>query len=348
MPSLLDIPREIRDKIIELTISIRRHASECPAAAPQDRVGFDEKSWGYGEVNNKYERAPAVPTYSPLLLVNRQLSAETTAVIARLSRNLSYSLDVMLVNEAELWPTWLSIPVLSNRVENVNATFRIFGLFDWSSRRRHPFLGGDCGPPPITWCYHQLLLHFLTQGPMGAMGREQQSQNDRRVTIGTLTIDIVDSPDSKNEPLPDDIKYRTWLRRRERRYHSIANSVDQTGKKSLDTMPLPPQWLCLILAGDIRYLLSMGYHTARYGAILYERIGTIRVCLNGEVQTEFNLAKLLAQLRFHNPSTTFGHLDREDRIQAFWWWKRNTLEKRKRAGLPVVQGDDEQESRIAG
>ena len=43
-------------------------------------------------------------------------------------------------------------------------------------------------------------------------------------------------------------------------------------------------------------LLNMSYHSADYGAILFEMIGQISISLDGVAKHEMDLAKLLAEL----------------------------------------------------
>jgi hypothetical protein len=61
---------------------------------------------------------------------------------------------------------------------------------------------------------------------------------------------------------------------------------------------LRPDWRAESLWCKISDLLYMGYHRAKYGAILYERIGRIVFRANGKVRQEFELGNILERLRF--------------------------------------------------
>jgi len=61
-----------------------------------------------------------------MLFVNKQLRAETLSAIQRLPKN--YLVDLMLVDEMQLWPTWLSIPCLTTAVDKVQANIRMIGF----------------------------------------------------------------------------------------------------------------------------------------------------------------------------------------------------------------------------
>ena len=140
MPSLCSIPREVRDKILEYVIFSHRAPPGDPNDLPQDRIEFHDKDRPWRDSCIKYERQSVVPSSLSLLLVNRQLSAETRSALDRVPT--SYHLDVILFNGKELWSTWLSVPELSSKVDNVVASFRVFGACPKS------MFEFGCGSPP--------------------------------------------------------------------------------------------------------------------------------------------------------------------------------------------------------
>lgn len=88
------------------------------------------------------------------------------------------------------------------------------------------------------------------------------------------------------------------------------------------------------LVYEIECLLRMGYHTATYGGILYERIGSISIKANGGILKEFDLAQMLADLRFED---SFGDLSWDKRLEAWLKWKDQVQKKRELAGLKTVE-----------
>jgi hypothetical protein len=277
-------------------------------------------SRGYGPKHNKYEKQDYL-TSLPLLLVNHQLSAETKSALGRLSTKLSYNLDVMFVNEAELWPTWLSVPALSNRVDTVVATFRIFGC--WNGKGYSALRGGA----PIGWCFYSLMERFLKRGPVGERKAEP---HDRNVTIGVLIFNFL-SPPAIDILSPQQVRFNDWLASRQLR-HPDTDMLH---------FVMRPEWLAELLGKFMIMLLNFNYHTAKHGMILYERIGTIRFCVDGEPREEFDLGKRLAGLRFHRQMGPLRCIrPREEHAAFFWRWKKDVLLKRKEAGLPVVYPED--------
>ena len=89
------------------------------------------------------------------------------------------------------------------------------------------------------------------------------------------------------------------------------------------------------MQGWIRHLLAMDYYTSKYGQPLYERIGTIQMLVDGQLEYEFDLAASLDGLNFADPRETMGHLPQNDRVPGFWKWKRETLLRREAQRLPV-------------
>jgi len=103
---LLDLPRELRDKVLADLISIPDQPPKdwSPSLHRRPLIDIEYKSWFYYGRHNKYLYNNH-PNFIPTLLVNRQLRAETQAAIKIHPLRTSYMIDVMLVNEKELWPT---------------------------------------------------------------------------------------------------------------------------------------------------------------------------------------------------------------------------------------------------
>lgn len=298
--SLLQLPRELRDRILILAIS-------TPVTAPTthieagDRVQLQrplpfirDQEYFHGshvKYPPPFNRIANIPT----LLVNRQLHDETTAAIELLPTK-QYVLDVMLVELEYLWPTWLSIPDLASTVDRVHTTFRI----DPTGTKKEGFRGGDGGPPPITWAFYSLLAGFLKFGP---------GLNPDQGPKGSACIRNLDIEVEKTDDLDRDVD---WGMK-----HLLVDS----------------EYLTNFIISDLGALLGMGYHTAACGGILFERIGNIRVIHNGEVCREWDLARELNDLQFHD---SFGRYPRDQRPEIFKKWKSKAYKTREKLGLPVI------------
>ena len=167
---ILIIPRELRDEIIDLVLLSGRIPPQRPDEKLNDRIELYEcpfhNEFKAGLV--KYIMDPSVylPNGIGLLLANRQLHEETMQRIKdHEAQNLwKYKIDIMLVEEKALWPTWVCIPPKIVHADTMEVTFRIMGCDETAKRPEFQFSRGG-GPSPITWGFYCILDRFLRLGP---------------------------------------------------------------------------------------------------------------------------------------------------------------------------------------
>jgi hypothetical protein len=136
-------------------------------------------------------------------------------------------------------------------------------------------------------------------------------KHDELVSLKILEMDVR-TPDVAPDMLaPKDI-YR-------------LNMLDTLRRESGIDYLMHPERILNFIRSDIDMLLRMCYHTAAFGGVLFERIGTIRLMMDGELCEEWNLAKLLASVRF---SDSFGQVPREQRPEVFKRWKAKAYKTR--------------------
>lgn len=119
MNTLLSLPRELRDQIIEYVVLSRIEPPLGPSHEVQ--LSQDVPVEGALRLPKKSSR-----TYNAtgLLGANGQLRDETQDCLSHLK--LTYSLDVMVVNN-ELWPTWTCCPFRApGAVDAVDVSLRFF------------------------------------------------------------------------------------------------------------------------------------------------------------------------------------------------------------------------------
>jgi hypothetical protein len=135
---LLQLPRELRDKILNCLIASHTQPP-ISGSNPENRSGLEK---GYRIMHVKsLNRAELIPT----LLVNHQLHDETMTAIGLFPNN--YVMQAILVNEEQLWPTWVSVPKLTSRIDRLHFSLQSVGL---RVRKRCTWRGGCGGPPLIT------------------------------------------------------------------------------------------------------------------------------------------------------------------------------------------------------
>ncbi len=121
MPSLLSIPEELRQKTLDLVVNSADSPPDGPSTACQHATFediYNAHERGLRYVKHVSEKAAYVPSASALLRTHRTLADDTRAILAR--TKINYTLDIMLVNEQELWPTWTSVPLHSTQIETVS------------------------------------------------------------------------------------------------------------------------------------------------------------------------------------------------------------------------------------
>lgn len=350
MHSLLNIPAELRALVITQALYSQRTPPSTPSEIGRiDFQDIDYRAWRSRTSIYHEQRGQHCPSNAlPLLLTNRQISAETQAIldIERQKSNLRYRLDISVLNDFDLFVTWLSVPWISNRLDSLVVDIRLFGHI--LSKSTAKTLSGDGGRLGFHWSFYAVLERFLRYGPVDEKKmktlkdpkkyRRNPTFEDRDMTVKQLTLHIDSAEDTLPFP-PDDIDYSQWSTRQ--------HGIDRFRNPSATTDKLikyrtRPEWLAKYLLGQIGGLLCMSYHTAAYGKILYERIGALRVVVDGEDFGRADIAGELAGLSFDDEADTFGDVwPRENRLPTFWAWKKETLARRQELGFPVVWPEPE-------
>ena len=180
-PFLL-LPREIRDRIYDDVLNEMFRRPESPIEENDDRIEEDQ-GWG----SNFFEHT--LPTISCLGLLgcSRQVADELREAISRINigteTGIQYQLDLMIW-DASMQPTWLSLPAPRHFLKSVRVDFRIFrhGEFEWTGNR--PILGQYL---------LQMLRRFLDNGPHFI--KENPTNEVRRaprdLCLESLTINFV-------------------------------------------------------------------------------------------------------------------------------------------------------------
>lgn len=276
-------------------------------------------------------KTPASTSPTSVLLVNRQLYHEASGILAR--RRLRYRLDVMYVKECGLWPTWLELPRLARRVDEIQATFRVFDPPadvnpDWRNPRQ--LVAGDGGPPMVVWNFFALLKDYLRYGPSAfeALVARPAPASSEPFTVNRLVLDVLppppDSPAAKDDSLgfprsrlaADRHMLDAFARGRHAKYWPLPT----------DAFPhlMVAEKMAFFIAAKIAGLLAM-YDD--YGRCLYEHVGSIEVRVAGHPRRTFDLDELMGMLpptpiQAHSPAATAR------KQKAFDEWKAATLARR--------------------
>ncbi|KAF2869221.1 hypothetical protein BDV95DRAFT_578617 [Massariosphaeria phaeospora] len=284
MPGFFDLPRELRDQILDLTLS-------SPITIPLNstrKVSNDHVYWhDLRRVFYPTWHAAHRPNALGLLLSNRQLYAETFHLLSK--EPPIFVLDLAIVNESWLWLTWRFIPpnslpllekVQINLIPCCTEEERVLQV-DWSDQYH---LGQQLHN---TIC--SVLKRFLTVGAVGdltdaekrRLGREYSSaarepQHFRNLRVKSLVFNI----DTTNYGSGND----------ELAFNDVPARFIE-GMAHLNNHPLYPvsPWAaaqCLTwLASRMDDLLAKGpLKPFNLTKVLYERVGTITFTLDGKVE----------------------------------------------------------------
>ncbi|KAJ5916938.1 hypothetical protein N7504_000953 [Penicillium tannophilum] len=301
MSLFLELPIELRTLIIGHVL----HSQASPPVTPplhSDAVKFNDLKYrAWGDSSSAYytqQSTASILNSLPLLLTNRQLAIETRSILE--SRKVDYILDISVQDEVALFLTWLSVPCLTTRISTLHANVRLFGPI--ISQRAVQCQLGDGGRLGFHWTFYAALERFLRYGPVGekkysGKGEDESSYSrqdveefkDRGIKVDTLVLDFRSAELELSFP-PDDVTYQTWWFRHIGRDRFVRGE----GSETLSCYTPRPEWLCQYLQGWISSLLN---YELSYGQPLYDRIGTIRMLVDGQPHREFNIADMASRRR---------------------------------------------------
>ncbi|KAI9036921.1 fungal specific transcription factor domain-containing protein [Aspergillus affinis] len=262
-------PNEIRSALPDLDIleSMERPTLPEYAASMWPPLSIDEINQMEETLNHNWKSAPRT-----LRLVNRKLAEIERR---RFSKSSNYALDVMLVNETELWPTWTSLTPPCENVNKLEATFRIIGTGPTSDVRKF-FLPCVIGGPSIVWCFFYLFERFLQYGPLAENPEFNPPVSDRHpFTINELTLNVETPNGMIFSPR---MSYENWLDIRDDDHPYTPYIWDP---KMVEKPMMRPAWLVSLISDYIGYALDMeDRFLKKFGHILHKCIGTVRICLD--------------------------------------------------------------------
>ena len=158
---LCNLPRELRDQILEMVLLAENEAPELP----QDQENRREEKQGWGSMY--YERPTPLTNLQGLLGCSRQMRQESLEIINRSVTShhsaFQYKLD-LAVWGCSLQPTWLYLPLPPKYIKQVTVQFRMFShtLHQWGNRTRSD---ADDNHGILTQYLLQMLRRFLHHGP---------------------------------------------------------------------------------------------------------------------------------------------------------------------------------------
>ncbi|KAL8925450.1 MAG: hypothetical protein Q9208_003542 [Pyrenodesmia sp. 3 TL-2023] len=260
----LQLSRELRDNVYETLLLSSRPPPSSPEHGSAHKYPSKKEEYCYFEDHNHYPTDDLESTSGPLLLTCRQISGEVEEAAVRLTKsNRSlYRLDLMLLDERELYVTWLAFPFTTNEIPILDVDFRLLGDVEG---KKSTLRGGNGGPPRLIWGLFTLIERFLQRGPDFLAPRNR----GRDMRIGELRINVLTPP----SPPPGGYAGGSLWRRRRKGHIS-------------------PEDMVQFLISYMDALLRRGRYTASYSHLVFERIKRMIFSLDGVEKKHWELASL--------------------------------------------------------
>ncbi|KAK7962921.1 uncharacterized protein PG986_003746 [Apiospora aurea] len=202
MASLMILPREIRDDILErVLLSETQSPRERGREPGQTRItDLEPYRWMFENKPVLSEPQTVQPTASALLLVSRQFHDETLDALRRLPcQGRRHKMEFMLLESRELWLTFTHVPFRCTTLEQVDFTVRLVGTMQDPSRAESP---GGIGRHVLGILY--ALARCLNCGPTRKPPASTTYINDRSITVRHVVLNFVSPADQSLLAGPDD------------------------------------------------------------------------------------------------------------------------------------------------
>ena len=279
----------------------------------------------------------------------RTLAAATKAAIGRLSaaHKFTFAVDIMFVDERELWVTWLSLPIVTRHIDTLNVTLRVANghknreWVDESTGRVYQVVSelqhDVTGAPLFVWTFSHLLLSFLTRGPPLDLAERKllHSPPDKHIAVIRMDISIKALDHARLAP---ESARREWLRARPRFHQTVENRADL---QELHKLVMRPEWMAEILAGRHGVDALLWLDDSAPGLAVYGHIGeSISFFVDGRPFKRFDISTFFSNLFLPGSNSSyyisgFWEHPREERPVIFRAWWNETLLLRTRLGFPV-------------
>jgi hypothetical protein len=271
MLNILDLPREIRDLIYRAVLDSELSTPSSPAELRHNRKQMPSQygsSEYFSEHCNQYPLQPVSISISSLLLTNRQIHREILDAIARLKaqKQLRYKIDCMIEDEKRIYPTWLSVLVVSFHIDVVEVDFRIFGQRD---DNRSGFAPGNGGPGPLVWSLFALPDRFLERGPNFL----SSCKTRQKIEVKLITLNVVTPSEPVEGFIPKD--WRT-------------NESRMTGV-------IHPESVLWCIKEYLGNVLDRTKYTAMYAKTVYGGVRCMKLMLDSKTTMKWNLVNMEAE-----------------------------------------------------
>jgi hypothetical protein len=271
MPGLLDLPSELLFEIIRLVDS-------SPYALSPDQKRYRPARLQSRAVVCFPTTDPSWPNHTRnLLFVCKKLHSETSVYLAKASRD--FALDVAIVNNHWIWPTWTYIPgtKIGYTLDNLN-----INLIHCCNEDERASFGTDSANWVTSLEFMKVISHFLRGGTSTASfegtGMPKRRSNFRIKTV-TINIDTTSIRKGNDYLSEHDVPFR--------QVQGLAH-LDFDQLYSIDTAT------CLDNVDRLATFINMALPRLDDGLTIRERVDRIVFSADGNIRSEINIAKSIS------------------------------------------------------
>uniref|UniRef100_A0A8H7K922 F-box domain-containing protein n=1 Tax=Bionectria ochroleuca TaxID=29856 RepID=A0A8H7K922_BIOOC len=280
--AFLELPTELRQRILDFAICSRQTPPESPSASQRDRSNPRDGFW----YDYCIWQLPPKNLALPLMLVSRQFCADVQKVLQLFGTN--YHVDIMFVKDCGFWTTW-SIPALprTQYIDSVHATFRIFEPTQDLDEKFKDSLclnAYDEGSSGGILGFHLLLAALLRSGPGFLEPSSNAFDPSSPYAIKRILIDVLS---------PTDVVEHSSIIASNEEFHTNHLDRARVLKDHLHDVQIAPDTrLAEHVLWGFRMLWDLNSESLEYGAIVLEGVrDTIDFMVNGELHTSFDVAE---------------------------------------------------------
>jgi hypothetical protein len=174
----------------------------------------------------------------------------------------------------------------------------MFTSNDVQERRLRRYRGNN----GLSRFFYEFLERFLLYGTLDKKkGSSGNSFEDRVITVENLILDFR-SVETKFPFPPSDMEYSDWMKNDSGNSRFGDEQVDEDKALKYTTRP---EWPLCTWRTWLRRMTIMRNINEMYGGLIYERIGTISMLVNGRLETTLDLMDELAKVDVHSPLDTW-------------------------------------------
>lgn len=195
MPNFLALSLEVRELIYNFVLYA---PDDPPPSSPADSGERQQSCEENFHGCSVYFPQALDISSAALLLTNRQIHAEFAPCVARLKKSgrLRYKLDCMLDADDSIYPTWLSVPVVSQHIDVLDIDLRLFGMGEFGSGLMSEWESDLDNYGPMIRCLGALMELFSSRGP-AFLSREKDER--QWIIVESVALNVIDTPHQDEE-----------------------------------------------------------------------------------------------------------------------------------------------------